>query len=111
VTDQAADVVVVITTVANPDDAGRLAETLVRERLAACCQAMPVTSTYTWKEQLCSEAEVLLLIKAVLPEKVVARIRELHSYEVPEIIVLPVTGGHPPYLQWVRDSCSSEPER
>ncbi len=89
-----------------PDDtiAGKLARTLVDERLAACVQRLPITaSTYRWQGDVVEEAEVLLLIKTVADrfEALSARLRELHPYELPEIIAVPVAAGLPGYLDWL----------
>ncbi len=97
-------VTLVLTTVGTTEDAASIAAILVQEKIVACCQAMPVRSTYRWKENLCQEAEVLLFAKTAAPEKTVARIKEIHPYELPEIIVLPVVAGYEPYLQWVREA-------
>ena len=81
-----------------------LAESLVSERLAACVSLVPgLTSVYRWEGQIQRDSEVLLLIKT-LEERVGAlgaRLRQLHPYEVPEIIALPVTEGLNDYLSWV----------
>lgn len=78
--------------------------TLVDERLVACGQVVgPVSSTYRWEGAVQHAEEWLALLKtsAANGERLVARIAELHSYEVPEILVLEVSGGHGPYLEWV----------
>ncbi len=89
-----------------PDDAvaGNLARTLVAERLAACVQRLPLTaSTWRWQGQVVEEAEVLLLVKTVADrfQALSARLRELHPYELPEIIAVPVAAGLPAYLDWL----------
>ena len=89
-----------------PDErtAGRMAEALVDERLAACANLLPgITSIYRWEGQIQRDPEVLLLIKTTT-ERVAAlteRLRALHPYEIPEIIAVPVTEGLPDYLSWV----------
>ena len=79
------------------------------ERLAACVNQLPgVQSTYRWQGAISSDTEVLLLIKttaACLPA-LQARLLELHPYELPELIAVPVALGHEAYLQWVRDGVS-----
>ncbi|MGY3041195.1 periplasmic divalent cation tolerance protein [Rhodanobacter sp. TND4EL1] len=91
-----------------PDDttARQLADTLVGERLAACINQLPgITSTYRWQGAVTRDSEVLLLIKTTagrLPA-LRARLLELHPYELPELVAVPVTRGHETYLQWVRD--------
>ena len=89
-----------------PDQATaeRLAETLVGERLAACVSLVPgLSSIYRWQGRIQRDAELLLLIKtrgAVYP-LLEARIRQLHPYQVPEIIALPIQAGAAAYLDWL----------
>ena len=95
--------VTILTTAASPDEAERIAEALLAEALVACVQISEIRSRYVWKGEVQREDEQLLLIKtrAALFEPVRARIRELHSYETPEIVALPVTAGDPDYLAWI----------
>ena len=99
----AADYCVVLTTAANADEAARLADGLVAARLAACVQSQPINSTYVWEGAVQHDAEVLLLIKTRSDAyaAIEAFIREHHSYDVPEIICLPVTAGSSDYLGWI----------
>lgn len=82
----------------------KLAQVLVEERLAACVSIIDnVRSIYLWEGNLCKETEHLLLIKAtdsVWPQ-LSERVKSLHSYDVPEIIALPITSGSQPYLDWL----------
>jgi periplasmic divalent cation tolerance protein len=89
-----------------PGDADRIARALVDERLAACVNIMPVRSCYLWEGKLNLEGEELLIIKTMqsMVEQLISRINELHSYRVPEIIVLPIVEGHQPYLDWIARS-------
>jgi uncharacterized protein involved in tolerance to divalent cations len=98
--------IIVQTTTATVDDAERIAEILLTEKLAACVQIVPIRSRYVWKGQLERADEQLLLIKTqqALFEPVRARIRAEHSYETPEIVALPVSAGDPDYLVWIADS-------
>ena len=91
---------------APPDSSGRLARTIVGERLAACVNITQVRSTFLWKGEVKEEAEDLLVIKTVRSkvEALAARIREVHPYELPEIIVLPISGGDEGYLNWLSES-------
>lgn len=93
------------TTLDSEAAANRLADTLVGEQLAACVQVLgPVRSTYHWQGARERADEWLCLIKtteAALPA-LIPRLNELHPYDTPEIIVLPVTGGSDGYLDWVR---------
>ncbi|MEA3278323.1 MAG: divalent-cation tolerance protein CutA [Pseudomonadota bacterium] len=95
-----------------PDDviANRIAETLVRERHAACVNRLSgVTSFYRWQGELQRDEETLLLIKTTTArfDALSARLRELHPYELPEIIAVPVDRGLPEYLQWV-STCTAD---
>jgi periplasmic divalent cation tolerance protein len=81
-----------------------IVEQLLQERLIACGQVLgPVSSSFRWEGEVQREQEWLALLKTAtaLADRVRARVAELHPYEVPEIIVTPVVGGHEPYLQWV----------
>lgn len=84
-----------------------MARTLVDERLAACANLVPgVTSTYWWQGKIEEASETLLVLKTRqdLLERLVARVKTLHSYIVPEVIALPVVGGNPAYLEWIDES-------
>jgi periplasmic divalent cation tolerance protein len=98
---------IVLTTCATPDEAARLARTLVEERLAACATMIPaVQSIYRWQGQVESATETLLLLKtgpAQIPA-LEARLRALHSYQTPEFLVLPVEAGSSAYLEWLNSS-------
>jgi periplasmic divalent cation tolerance protein len=88
----------------NAEIADRIAETLVREGLAACVNLVPgLKSVFLWKGHIERESEILLLIKSTEARfpALSARVRELHPYELPEIIAVPVTAGLPEYLRWV----------
>jgi periplasmic divalent cation tolerance protein len=89
-----------------PGEAERIARALVDERLAACVNIAQVKSCYLWEGKLNLEGEGLLIIKTEqrMVEQVMSRIADLHSYRVPEIIVLPITQGHQPYLDWISQS-------
>jgi uncharacterized protein involved in tolerance to divalent cations len=97
----------VLTTCANPEDANRLAAALVELELAACVNAVShVTSTYRWRGGVQRDQESLLVIKtteARLPE-LEAAIRERSSYELPEVLAIPVHGGSAAYLAWLGES-------
>lgn len=96
---------VIILSTAGESEAPVIARALVEEHLAACVNIAGVTSVYRWKGDLCQDREQLLIIKTVRDrvDTVIGRIAALHSYELPEMIVLPVNGGYPPYLQWLGD--------
>ena len=99
----------VLTTAASDDEARAVARALVEGRLAACVNIVGgVRSVYTWKGEVAEEDERLLLIKteARLVEQVRRKIRDVHSYEVPEMIALPILEGDADYLRWLSDCVS-----
>jgi len=94
----------VLSTVPNAKVGRKIAKSLVEEKLAACVNlSAPLESIYVWKGKRCSEKEHLLLIKtrAALYKMLEKRLRELHPYEVPEIIALPIARGSGDYLAWL----------
>jgi periplasmic divalent cation tolerance protein len=100
----------VLTTAPDTEMATRLARKLVEERLAACVNVLPgVQSIYRWEGTVKQDSEVLLLIKSRtgLMDALAARIKDLHSYEVPEVLVLSVSGGSVQYLDWVETETTS----
>jgi len=98
--------IVVLVTSPSEEEAERLASRLVEEKLAACINVMPTTSLFHWEDRLSRENERLLVIKTrnSLFGKLEKRIKELHSYEIPEVIALPVVAGSKDYLDWVADN-------
>ena len=94
---------VVMVTAGSRDEAEAIAQNLVASKLAACVSLMPIRSIYTWQGQVHNEEEWQLFIKTDLAffDTLEAKIRELHSYEVPEIIALPLVAGSAPYLAWI----------
>jgi periplasmic divalent cation tolerance protein len=99
------DAVVVLCTFGNSRDAEEVGRTLVVEGLAACVNVLPeVKSIYRWEGEIKDDTEALALIKTTAQrfEQLRARLDELHPYQVPEIIALPVAAGHEPYLAWLR---------
>jgi periplasmic divalent cation tolerance protein len=103
------DMVLVLTTMPADERAEALADALVEERLAACVNvAAPMTSVYRWQGTIERAREQQLVIKtsAEQLDRVRARVRELHPYELPELIVLPVSGAAADFLAWVRAETS-----
>lgn len=101
------EIVVILSTVPNAGSEA-IARALLDLRLVACINCVPVRSFYRWKGEFCDDREHLLIIKTTREkaDKVIAAIKEIHPYEVPEIIALPVTAGHIPYLEWVyQETC------
>lgn len=98
---------IVITTAGSEDEARKIARHLVQNRLAACVNVIPrVESVYRWQGKVESSTECLLLIKTTAQGFPAVRdaIGELHSYELPECIVLPIEDGSTAYLQWLGES-------
>ncbi len=96
---------VILCTIDNEIHAEQIARTLVGERLAACVSIVPrLTSIYRWRGAIEQEQETLMIIKTT-GDKVpgaIAKITEMHPYEVPELISLPVDTGFQPYLDWIQ---------
>ena len=100
----------VLITAPDADCAETLARTLVDERLAACVNVVPgVRSFYRWEGAVQEDGELLLVAKTrgERAEALVARVKELHPYELPEVLALPVGSGSADYLQWVKTESAS----
>ena len=100
------DYIEVITTTEHREDADRIARALVDERLAACVQVDgPITSTYRWRGRIETGQEWRCVVKSrmCLFEQVEGVIRELHPYEVPQILAVPVVAGSSAYLAWLEE--------
>jgi periplasmic divalent cation tolerance protein len=105
--------VIVLTTWPADADAEAFARTIVEERLAACVNlSAPLTSLYRWQGTIEQAAERQITIKTTRArvEALKVRLHELHSYEVPELIVLPIAAGSEAYLTWISDSTAAAPE-
>jgi periplasmic divalent cation tolerance protein len=99
--------ILIISTVDTLNLAQEIATALVEEREAACVNIVPgIRSIYRWETKVCNEREFLLLIKSTSDkfEAVRSRIHLLHTYQVPEVIAMPITDGDPDYLAWLRTS-------
>ena len=86
------------------DLARKIAHALVQESQAACVNILPgIRSIYHWEEKVCDDSEILLLIKSRKEnfEQIRKRIRELHCYDLPEVIAVPIAAGDPDYLNWL----------
>ena len=97
--------IVVLMTAPNDEEAGRIAETLVSSRLAACVQILPeIRSIFRWKGEITRENEVLLLVKTTRARftELEQAVRSIHSYETPEIVALQVPAISDAYLEWLR---------
>lgn len=102
------DRIIVLVTASSEEEAHRIAESLVKEKKAACVNIVPmVDSLFWWKDKLDSAQESLLLVKtkaALFPE-IVGLVKRMHSYEVPEIIAVPIVAGSTDYLKWLDIAC------
>ena len=95
-----------LVTVGSEPEAERIANKLVEQELVACVNVLPgILSVFRWEGKVSREQEVLLIAKTVnqLFERVVSVVKSLHSYDVPEVIALPIQHGLPEYLSWVRN--------
>jgi periplasmic divalent cation tolerance protein len=102
---------IVFVTTPNHEEALRLAENLVSERLCACVNLLPaIESVYRWEGKVTKDQEVLLIIKTIDEryEALERRILELHSYTTPEVIAVKIEHGSNAYLEWLRQSVSIE---
>jgi len=103
----AADFVVVLVTTGSAEESARLGRALVEERLAGCVNVVgPIRSIYRWQGAIEDAAEYLLVVKARAADvpALERRVRALHSYEVPEVLALPVGAGAAAYLTWLADA-------
>ena len=99
--------ILILTTASTKTEADQIANKLVQERLAACVNIIPnIKSIYRWKDKISTDSEFLLIIKTMksVENKVIQCIKKHHSYDTPEIISFPITGGDKRYLDWMYDS-------
>ena len=104
-----AEVLLVLTSCPDEATAAAIALALVEAGLAACVNRVAgVRSTYRWQGRVADEPEVLLIIKTVAAryQELEMRLKSLHPYELPEIIAVPLAGGSPDYLSWLRTACT-----
>ena len=96
--------VIVFVTAPTSDDGRKIARALVREKLAACVNILPeIRSIYTWEGEVCEDDEVLLIIKTrgEIFETLSALVKEVHPYDLPEVIAVSLTAGAADYLNWI----------
>ena len=101
--------IVILITAGSVEEGEKIANALVESRLAACANIIPsVRSIFFWEGKTCQEQEVLLVVKSrkQLLDKIIDKVKQIHSYKVPEIIALPVIDGSREYLKWVEESTS-----
>lgn len=101
------NIILIQTTCSNKDEAKNIAKILIEEKLAACVQLSEIESFYSWNNEFCCESETLVNIKTIKEnfEKVKSKIKELHSYDLPEIIQLDITNASKEYLKFIGESC------
>ena len=100
------DIDLVYITAGDADEAGRIARALVEDRLAACANIIPaVRSIYWWEGAVQDDAEAALVAKTRrdLVPALIERVKELHSYDCPCVVTLPVQAGNPEFLEWIAD--------
>ncbi len=102
--------IVVFITASSAEEAQRITDDLLAARLVACVNTIPeVSSRYWWQGKIENTCEALLIAKTrtALLNDIIKHVKKLHSYEVPEIIALPITGGSTDYLNWVETETGS----
>jgi len=102
---------VVITTASAKKEATEIVQCLLKERLIACANIIgPISSHFWWKDQIDEATEFLVVMKSSrkLFDELSKRVKEIHSYKVPEIIALPILKGSPSYLSWLEANLRSE---
>ncbi|MBC7362808.1 MAG: divalent-cation tolerance protein CutA [Candidatus Aminicenantes bacterium] len=99
------ELIIVLTTFPDEPKAKAAARALLEAKLAACCTLLPGTSFYWWEDRINEEAEVVMMIKtrSSLYTDLEKKLREIHPYEVPEIIALPIIKGSQNYLDWINE--------
>lgn len=100
-----ADAIIIFVTTSSKEEAREIAKGLVGAKLVACVNIVDaIQSIFWWQGKVCEEEEGLMIIKSIKANlrQVIAKVKELHSYDVPEIIALPIIDGSKEYLDWVR---------
>ncbi|OQX93016.1 MAG: hypothetical protein B6D58_00180, partial [candidate division Zixibacteria bacterium 4484_95] len=94
---------IIVFVTCRPDDAEKIARVLVEERFAACVNIIPVKSVYHWRDELCRDEESLLVIKSNsgIYKRLEKRIKDIHPYDVPEIVAVKTEAVEDEYLKWV----------
>jgi len=98
------DKILMLVTAGSTEEASKIGKAIVEKRLAACCSIIPeIQSIYWWDGKISEDAEVLLLIKTIkaAEPELIETIKELHSYELPEMISLPLNSGYDKYFEWI----------
>lgn len=99
--------VIIFITASNMEEAEKISNSLLEEKLAACVNILPhVNSAYWWKGKIEKSIEVMMIAKTTgeLVENIIERVKQLHSYEVPETVAIQITDGNKDYLKWINNS-------
>ena len=98
--------IVIYITTSSATEAKKIGRVLVEEKLAACSNIIsPIRSIYSWQGKICDDKEALMILKTKkeLFKQIIKRVEELHSYDVPEIIAIPIIDGSSKYLSWINE--------
>ena len=101
------DAIIIFVTCANKEEAAKISQALVKDGLAACVNIIAgIESVFWWEEKVQSAEEVLLIAKSQKSKlkEIIILVKSMHSYQIPEIIAVPIIGGYQPYLDWINDS-------
>ncbi len=100
------DYIVIYITTSSINEAKKIGSALVEEKLVACSNIIsPISSIYSWQGKICDDKEALMILKTkrILFKQIVERVEKIHSYDVPEIIALPIIDGSDKYLSWINE--------
>lgn len=98
--------IVIFITASSKEEAQKIGGNLVELKLAACANILsPIQSIFRWQGKVCDEPEVLMILKSVKSnlDIIIEKVKQLHSYDVPEIIALPIIAGSDEYLNWIKE--------
>jgi len=105
------DVVLIYVTAKDSNEAKSIGQTLVEEKLVACANIIDnMTSFYRWDDKVQEDKEAILILKSSNHnvERITNRIKDLHSYECPCVLTIPISGGNQNYLEWIHNNSTSE---
>jgi periplasmic divalent cation tolerance protein len=101
--------IIIFITAGNKTEANQIAKVLIQEKLAACVNMIdPVESVFKWQNKMSQEKEILMMVKSINRnmDKIITMVKQNHSYDVPEIIAMPIISGSKEYLSWLREESS-----
>lgn len=106
---EASDYCIITTTTDSKENADAITQRLLEKKLVACVQSTTIQSAYHWEGKIINSVEIRLQMKTKrsLFEKIQTEIEHLHTYDVPEIIMVPMAGANSPYLQWIEEETSN----